>query len=214
VATFFKWAGRQPDEPQAAACPDDGGGEVVAASKVLPRFLSSVARRSAPVVLDLGPVVGTNVELFGERLACKLFVQDLYEELDRPEMAESDDLLATGLRARLPTVAESVDGILCWDFFDYLDGPASQALASDLVRVLKPGGVLHAFFATTAVETDFHTRFVVEADDLIRHRTYPAARRRRRVLSPREIDRLFDGLEMAESVLLKTSSRETLFRKL
>jgi hypothetical protein len=187
--------------------------DVVAASKVLPRFLGSVARQAAPVILDLGPVVGANVELFGERLACKLFVQDLFEVIDRPVPDDPDAALTNALRDRLPAEAGSVDGVLCWDLFDYLDGAAGEALAADLVRILRPGGVLHAFFSTAVMETDFYTRFVVEADDLIRHRPYPAPRHRRRVLSPREIDRLFDGLEMAENVLLKTSSRETLFRK-
>ncbi len=213
MATFFKWAGRQPEEPPAAVHVDETASDAVAASKVLPRFLAAVARQPAPVVLDLGPVVGTNVELFGERLACKLFVPDLYQELDRPGVDAPGERLAEALRARLPTGAASIDGILCWDLFDYLDEAASQALSKDLAGLLKPGGVLHAFFATAATETDFFTRFVVEADDLIRHRPYQAPRRSRRVLSPRDVDRLFDGLELSENVLLKTHTRETLFRK-
>jgi hypothetical protein len=215
VSTFFKWGGQQAAAPTPASSPQGamGARDVIAASKVLPRFLAAVERQPAPVLLDLGPVVGANVELFGERLACKLFVQDLYQELDRPIDVEAGESVIAALRARLPDKPESVDGILCWDLFDYLDTNTSKALAADLARLLKPGGVLHGFFAVTATETDCFTRFVVEADDRLRHRTYPARRRRRNVLSPRDSDRMFTGLRLTEHVLLKTGSRETLFRK-
>jgi hypothetical protein len=33
------------------------------------------------------------------------------------------------------------------------------------------------------------------------------------VLTPRDVDRMFKGLRLTEHVLLKTASRETLFRK-
>lgn len=210
--TFFKWGSRQAEAPLVP----DGPGElcdVVAGSKVLPRFLSAVERGASPVLVDLGPVVGTNVELFGERLACKLLVLDLCQEVERTAGSEESHDLMAAIEARVPETSGSVDGILCWDLFDYLDDQTSAALAGRLARALKPGGVLHAFFATAADQTDHYTRFVVEAEDVIRHRVYPATPRRRRVLSPRDIDRMFEGLDMVEHVLLKTRSRETLFRK-
>ena len=52
-------------------------------TKVLSKFLAAVGARPAPVVLDLGPVVGSNVSLLGERLGCKLLVEDLYADLAR-----------------------------------------------------------------------------------------------------------------------------------
>jgi hypothetical protein len=44
-------------------------------------------------------------------------------------------------------------------------------------------------------------------------RPYPATTTKRNVMLTRDINRMFDGLTVAESVLLKTSTRETLFRK-
>jgi len=210
--TLFKWGSREADRPDAPAPADAAASDVVAVSKVLPRFLSAVERHPAPVVLDLGPVVGANVALFGERLACKLLVLDLCQELERPDLDEPGTLTAA-LVSRLPAEADSVDGILCWDVFDYLDESSSLAIAAGLAGVLRPGGVLHAFFSTVACRTDHYTRFVVEAQDLIRQKPYPATPRERRVLSPRDIDRMFDGLDMTENVLLKTRCRETLFRR-
>ncbi len=207
---IFRWGSRSDAQPEAAGPADVSPEETVAPSKVLPKFLVALGRHPSPVLLDLGPVVGSNVALFGERLSCKLLVQDLYQELER---GLDDDVLTVSILKRLPDEPRSVDGIACWDLFDYLEPAVGRALAHRLSRVLKPGGVLHGFFATAPCETHTYTRFVVEADDAIRHRTYPARPNRRRVLSPREVDRMFEGLEMTDNILLKASCRETLFRK-
>ena len=52
-------------------------------TKALARFLTSLASRPQPLLLDLGPVVGTNVTFFGEQVGCKILVEDLYKDIDR-----------------------------------------------------------------------------------------------------------------------------------
>jgi len=52
-------------------------------TKVLARFIAGLSSRSQPVLLDLGPVVGTNVSFFGEQLGCKIIVEDLSKDIDR-----------------------------------------------------------------------------------------------------------------------------------
>ncbi|HUF46605.1 MAG TPA: class I SAM-dependent methyltransferase [Vicinamibacterales bacterium] len=212
MSGFFKWGRKAVTEP-AAMPPAVTVSDPVVPSKVLPAFLSSVSRQSSPVLLDLGPVVGSNVQLFGDRLACRLHVQDLFEQIRRATDPAAADLVLASLRARLPTEPDSVDGILCWDVFDYLDPLVSHSLAGDLVRLLRPGGVLHGYFATASTPLSTFTRFVVEADDAIRLQAYPGPTTRRRVLSLRDVERMFGGLRLAESVLLRTGSREMLFRR-
>ena len=59
-----------------------------------------------------------------------------------------------------------------------------------------------------------YTKYVIEDAQHFRCRAYPAARGRRTdVLQNREVIKLFDGLEVAASVLLKSQLREMLFRK-
>ena len=53
----------------------------------------------------------------------------------------------------------------------------------------------------------------VEAPDAMRLRQSPATQVRRNVLVTRDINRMFEGLDVKESVLLKSNARETLFRK-
>jgi hypothetical protein len=52
-------------------------------TKVLARFVASLSARPQPVLLDLGPVVGSNVSFFGEQLGCKIIVEDLSKDIDR-----------------------------------------------------------------------------------------------------------------------------------
>src|ERR1700754_2481312 len=111
-------------------------------TKALRKFLSALTSREMPVLLDLGPVVGSNVSFFGEQLGCKIFVEDIFADLDRHVRENKLDALPQFLSKRFPQETSSVDGVLCWDLIDYLDRPASQALATELMRVMKPDAAL------------------------------------------------------------------------
>ena len=113
------------------------------------KFLSSLSTRSQPLLLDLGPVVGTNVTFFGEELGCKILVENLFKDIDRHIADGKVEELPAFFAKRFTQEEGSVDGILCWDIFDYIDKPATQALTKQLVRILRPDGVLLAQFRTT-----------------------------------------------------------------
>jgi hypothetical protein len=213
VAGLFNWGARKPDvatTAPAAAPPEPA----VTPSKVFPKFLTILAHQPAPTLVDVGGVVGANVAFFGDRLSCKLIVEDLVAIVEAHAKRPGPDGLAAAFNKQLAAVgSESVDGVLCWDLFDYLDRATGQALASRLVAILKPGGALYGFFGTTAAELTHYTRFVVQGPDSFRQRAYPATPTRRHVLLTRDISRMFEGLTVSDSVLLKTGARETLFRK-
>lgn len=209
---MFNWGSRKPStEAPAAAAPRVETS--VTTSKVLPRLLSLLSQAASPVLLDLGPVVGANVSFFGDRLACKIYVEDLFADIERHARAGTRDALPQTLASRPLAADLSVDAVLCWDLFDYLDPAAGKALAARLTGLLRTGGVLYGFFGTTPVDLAHYTRFALEGEDTLRQRQYPATVFRRTVLTTRDINRMFEGLVVAESVLLKSSTRETLFRK-
>ena len=211
---MFKRRTAKDNERTATHAPDPAR-DTVARSKVMPKFVAALAGRPSPVVLDLGPVVGANVAFFGERLGCKLHVEDLFADVEAHARRRAKDPAADlpPLASRLLQPLESVDGILCWDLFDYLDGATGRALAARLTGLLRSGGALYGLFGTTPIDLAHYTRFVLEEEDSLRHRLYPATPARRHVLTSRDITRMFDGLEVAEAVLLRSSARETLFRK-
>jgi hypothetical protein len=185
----------------------------VFSTKALPRFLAALTTREVPVLLDVGPVVGTNVSFFGEHLGCKILVLDLFADWDRHVREGKVEAFPAFLNERLTQAGGSIDGVLCWDLLDYLDRPSATALAAELTRVLREGGALLGFFSTAKPDAAHYTKYVIVDDTSLRYRSYAAARGRQGALPNRDIQRLFGDLRVADSYLLKNNIREMLFRK-
>jgi hypothetical protein len=198
-----------PDVPAAPVSAEDP----VFATKALRKFLKSLVERDSPILLDLGPVVGSNVSFFGAQLGCKIFVEDIFADLDRHIRTGKLDDLAAFLKKRFPQETGSVDGILCWDLIDYMDKASAQELANQLTRVLRPEGALLAFFGNTPPREPRYTKFIIVDEENLKYRPYEAARGRQPILLNRDITRLFSGLRVSDSYLLKNNLRELLFRK-
>jgi hypothetical protein len=90
---------------------------------------------------------------------------------------------------------------------------AARALAGELIRLLRPGGVLLGFYGARASDDPRYTKYIIEDETHLRCRYYTSACSRRWVLQNRDIYILFAGLEICETVLLKSDVREILFRK-
>ena len=189
------------------------GGEPVFATKALQKFLSCLMSRESPVLLDLGAVVGSNVSFFGEQLGCKIFVENIYADLERHLRNQTLDAFPEFLQTRFTERSASVDGILCWDVIDYLDRRSALALTEQLTRVLRPDGALLGFFGTVPPRDLSYTSYVVVDELNLKHRTYPGARGRQSILQNRDITRLFSSLRVSDSFLLQNNLREILFRK-
>jgi len=198
----------RPHGPASVAADDP-----VFATKALKKFLATLTARESPVLLDLGPVVGSNVSFFGEQIGCKIFVEDIFADLDRHIRDGKVDRLPDFLKGRFPQATGSVDGVLCWDLIDYLDKPSAQAVAAELTRVLRPEGVLLGFFGAQQTVQARYTKYIIVDEVTLKHRSYPAARGRQTTLLNRDIIKLFGGLRVSDSFLLKTNIREILFRK-
>jgi hypothetical protein len=191
------------------------GDEPLAPTKALKKLLSTLANRETPSILDLGPVIGSNLSFFGEQLGCKIFVEDIYAEIERHHRAGKLEELSTFLGKRFPQADGSIDGILCWDILDYLDKASAQVLAAQLCRILRPEGALLGFFGNAQPKdvVPVYTKFVIADEANLKHRPYPASRGRQAVLPNRDIIRLFDGLRVSDSFLMMNNIREILFRK-
>jgi len=214
VRTFtdlLRLGARRP-APEVASAPP-AALDPVHPSMALGKFLSALAGRQNPGLIDLGPVVGSNITFFGERLGCKIFVEDLFAEIERVARAGTRDRFLDFIDERFRDREATVDGVLCWDVFDYLDRRAAQRLAQHLVRMLRPGGAVLGFFGTVERHDPHFTKFVIVDDRHLRHRLYPAADSRRHVFVNRDIIKMFEGLDVSEQFLLKSNTREILLRK-
>ena len=200
-------------ESDAPALQPASDSEPLFSTKAFRKFLTCLTARESPVLLDLGPVVGSNISFFGEQLGCKIFVEDLFAELDRHVRAGTLEKFTEMLRHRFSQETGSVDGILCWDLIDYMDKASAAQLAEQLSRILRPDGALLGFFATSQTTDTRYTKYVIADEANLHHRNYPAARCRQTILFNRDIIRLFPGLRVSDSFLLQNNLREILFRK-
>jgi hypothetical protein len=216
LSDILRWGGKRPGQPDSPGnAPVARVGDALVPSKALPKFLSAIAHQSeSPVLIDLGPVIGSNVSFFGEQLGCKLFIEDLFADYDRHVRAGTLDELAATIEKRFRHADQTVDGILCWDVFDYLPKASAQALARQIVRMLRPGGSVMGFFCSTAapVKVPF-TKYEIADDKTLRHRPHSGMGGAKHVLLNRDIIKMFDGLIVADSFLLKSNTREILLKR-
>jgi hypothetical protein len=212
LSDLLKWGRRTGPDP--ADITPTKGADAIVASKAFPKFLAALKNQPEPsVVIDLGPVIGSNVAFLGERLGCKLFIEDLVSELDRYKKSGATGGFPAAMDARLRHAEGAVDGVLCWDFFDFLDKPAAMALAAHISRMLRPGGAVMGFFSTAAVERAPFSKFEIADDQSLRRRHHPGAGGQKYPLLNRDIIKMFDGLVVSDSFLLKSNTREILLRK-
>jgi hypothetical protein len=203
-----------PRGASVADAPAPKGPDPVIASKALPKFVAALSQKQSSVLLDFGPVIGANVAFFGEQLGCKLFIEDLAVELDRHTKADTREQLPEALVKHFPKEDRSVDGILCWDLFDFLEKPAATAVAREIVRVLKPGGAVMGFFCTSPAERSPFTKFeIINDQSSLRHKHHPGVGGQKFVLQNRDIIKMFEGLFVSDSFLLKSNTREILLRR-
>jgi SAM-dependent methyltransferase len=124
-------------------------------------------------ILDLGSTSATNIRHFTER-GHRIYSEDLLTASTDPELITTDETGATALDSRkfladnLVYPAAHFDVVLCWNLPDYLDESLVKPVVGRLWSVLKPGGMLLAFFHTRDAGPDSpcHRFHIVGADTL------------------------------------------------
>lgn len=212
---LFRFGARRADAGIGFSVDRDSSENAVFPTRGLGRFVSYVSKRDSPTIIDLGPVVGANVSFFGEQLGCKLIVEDLFAELERVarQVQQKEIELVSAINGRLDHLPGSADGVLCWDLFDYLDQPSAESLARQVIEVLKPGGAVFALFGGSNSGAERYTKYAIMDREHLEHRPYKATRGKGRTWGSRDVFKLFHGLTIGETYLLKIQIREMLFRK-
>jgi len=124
-------------------------------------------------ILDLGSTSPSNIRFFTEQ-SHKIYSEDLLVASTDPGLVAKDEEGKAVLDSRkfladnLVYPAAHFDVVLCWNLPDYLDESLVRPVMGRLWSVLKPGGMLLAFFHTKDAGPDspcyrFH---IVEKDVL------------------------------------------------
>src|SRR2546430_5826495 len=102
-------AARKPEPEVPVALPPPSSIDPLFATKALRKFLTCLTSHDSPVLLDLGPVVGSNVSFFGEQLGCKIFVEDIFADLDRHVRSGTMEKFPDFLKTRFTEDSSAVD---------------------------------------------------------------------------------------------------------
>ena len=98
------------------------------------------------------------------------------------------------LAKRFTQADATVDGVLCWDIFDFLEPAAAGAGARSGARAAAGGAVMGSS-APSATERAPFTKFeIIEESSSLRHRHHPGPAAPKFVLQNRDIIKMFDGL--------------------
>jgi len=185
-------------------------------------------------ILDLGSTSPANIRFFTER-GHKIYSEDLLVASTEPHLVTKDEqgnvLLDNRkfLADNLLYPAAHFDVVLCWNLPDYLDESLVRPVMGRLWSVLKPGGMLLAFFHTKDAGPDspcyrFH---IVEKDTLEMQRIVLRRETRRgptgaihtavsdgfrlqRVFNNRHIETLFRDFASIKFFLARDNVREVL----
>jgi SAM-dependent methyltransferase len=175
-------------------------------------------------ILDLGSTSPTNIRHFTEK-GHRIYSEDLLTASTDPELLIKDEQGKAALDSRkfladnLVYPAAHFDVVLCWNLPDYLDEGLVKPVVGRLWSVLKPGGMLLAFF---------HTRFHIVGPDTLEMQKIVLRRESRRgptgavhtaiadgfqlqrVFNNRHIENLFRDFASIKFFLARDNIREVL----
>lgn len=109
---------------------------------------------------------------------------------------------------------ESFDAIVAWDVIDFYDPESARLIAAEVRRVLKPGGLVLAFFhAKRATAPTRPKRYQIVEENRFSRKATKFAPMPRQVYQNRDIEKMFTGLRIIEQYYLKNGLREILMEK-
>src|SRR5579872_5163933 len=167
-------------------------------------------------ILDLGSTSPTNIRHFTGN-GHRIYSEDLLTASTDPELATKDELGNPTLDTRkflaenLVYPAAHFDVVLCWNLPDYLAEDLVKPVVGRLWSVLKPGGMLLAFFHTRDAGPDSpcHRFHIVGSDTLEMQKIELRREARRGATSPVQIAG-GDGFQLQR--VFNNRHIETLFR--
>lgn len=167
-------------------------------------------------VLDLGSTSPANIRFFTER-SHKIYSEDLLVASTEPHLVTKDEQGNTLLDSRkfladnLLYPAAHFDVVLCWNLPDYLDESLVRPVMGRLWSLLKPGGMLLAFFHTKDAGPDSPCyRFHILEKDMLEMQRIVLKRETRRGPTGAVHSAIADGFRLQR--VFNNRHIETLFR--
>src|SRR5437773_11887638 len=148
--------------------------------------LSRIFKSEEPIcVLDIGATSASNIRFFTEK-GHRIYSQDLLEASTDPELVTKDEQGQPVLDSKkflediLAYANGHFDVVFCWNLADYMDESLVKPVIARLWSVMKPGGMLLAFFHTREAGPDApYYRYHLTGTDVLEMHAINAKRDRR-----------------------------------
>ncbi|MBO0911958.1 MAG: class I SAM-dependent methyltransferase [Acidobacteria bacterium] len=188
--------------------------------------LARPLKTEAPLcILDIGSASATNIQFFTER-GHRIYSQDLLDASTDPALLITNEqgLPALDSRKFLENLAypnAHFDLVLCWNLADYLEESLVKPVVGRLWSIMKPGGMLLAFFHMREAGPDAPCyRYHITGDDCLEIEVLNSSSERgsgsrknftlQRVFNNRHIENLFRDFGSIKFFLSRDNVREVL----
>lgn len=193
----------------------DGGR--VHPSNNLTRLLQMLSGIPKPHVLDLGRLSSPNIEWLIQK-GFKVYVDDRITSLKpipTPPLPPKSEKKKPAPAPLEPLEYDPAlfDAVFCWDIFDYLVAKQAQELIAGIAKVLKPKGLLLAFFNCNRSSSPPPVRYRILGAAQLEYEPLVLHPMPRRMYENREIQELFAGFDTVNSCFLKNQMREVLVQR-
>jgi SAM-dependent methyltransferase len=184
-------------------------------SSGLAEFNRAIEGEEGLRILDLGPTSPTNIAYL-TGLGHKVYNEDVLKESEDPSLVvTAEDGRSTRdadrfLAENLVYTGTTFDAILCWDTPDYLHESLVKPMVNRIHRLLKPKGIVLAFFHTRDAGPDApYSRYHIAGEDTLELQHGPPFRLQR-VFNNRHIENLFHDFSSIKFFLARDNVREVL----
>jgi len=201
-------------EAQTKSVPKGGPQRISRRSTGFAEFTRTLTGFRDPAILDLGPTSSANISFltqYGGRVYNEDILRAAREFVSAHKPADADSIdPKTFFAENLEHPEHRFDAILGWDIPDYLHEALVKPMVERISRILRPGGILLAFFHTKDAGPDFpYCRYHISQGDVLDLEPVPDFRLQR-IFNNRHIENLFKDFSSLKFFLARDNIREVL----
>jgi len=187
-------------------------------TSILKDFIAAMSKKTNPVVLDIGPVIGSNIEFF-LNLGIKIYVEDFLSAYMNPKYTLTTDGKATLDEGKFflenfDYADGFFDGLLAWDLLSYLEPRFAKTFAERISAKMKPESLVLGFFPThKSVEPASLHKYRILNDALLEYIPQEQKLEIKKAYQTRDVTQLFLEYETQRCYLLKHNLLEVMLKK-